>query len=304
MTSEVVRAYLSESFSSGGGSGLSVVGLEALTRLGTESLRTLRWRRQSRANASLLKFPANREINREFSPIRGSAALRDGKTGSNISCLRPNSLRTRTGNLLRPNRELKRAIREISAPIRELDFELIPDDSKARKDAISWSMKNHRRAFFRCFGSAPRLQAASVSRRDQGAQKNSSERKRPYSAWKKRQSASKWKGSMGDWHRRYGSTQRACCQGCQRQIPIGISATLPISVSGLFKNRPCATRLPALRLFAQTLACFKTERIAGPVVADRGERPLVRACAFWPPSHPARKTPRPCHRPPGPCGRG
>src|SRR5215472_17068832 len=115
MTSEVVRAYLSESFSSGGGSGLSVVGLEALTRLGTESLRTLRWRRQSRANASLLKFPANRGINREFSPIRGSAALRDGKTGSNISCLRPNSLRTRTGNLLL-DRALIRMLLAASVP--------------------------------------------------------------------------------------------------------------------------------------------------------------------------------------------
>src|SRR5215472_8104604 len=70
------------------------------------------------------------------------------------------------------------------------------------------------------------------------------------------------------------------------------------------KNGPGATSLPALRLFVQTLACLKTERIAGPVAADRGERPPARACAFWPPSHPARKTPRPCRRPPGPCGRG
>src|SRR5215469_11906406 len=41
--------------------------------LGTESLATLRWRRQSRALVSV-KFPANREINREFASIGSSEA--------------------------------------------------------------------------------------------------------------------------------------------------------------------------------------------------------------------------------------
>ena len=39
-----------------------------------------------------------------------------------ISCLRPNSLRILTGNFLRPCRELNRAIREVSAVIRESHF--------------------------------------------------------------------------------------------------------------------------------------------------------------------------------------
>src|SRR5215471_8998305 len=47
---------------------------------------------------------------------------------------------------------------------------------------------------------------------------------------------------MGDWHHRYGSTQRVCCQGGQRQIPIGISATLPISVSALCQTRTAQAR--------------------------------------------------------------
>jgi hypothetical protein len=85
------------------------------------------------------KFPAYREINREFFTDSRLVALENAKRHSNISSLRANSLRVRTGNFLRSNRELNRAIREISVPHQGTpDFE----DSgrfRARKNAISRS---------------------------------------------------------------------------------------------------------------------------------------------------------------------
>src|SRR5215472_9560212 len=47
----------------GSGPKLPAIGLEALTRLGTESLQTRRWRRQSGANSSLKRRPGDRAVN-------------------------------------------------------------------------------------------------------------------------------------------------------------------------------------------------------------------------------------------------
>jgi hypothetical protein len=68
----------------------------------------------------LLKIPClqgNKQGIFTDSPL---VALVNAKGHSNISSLPTNSLCIRTGNFLRSNRELNRAIREISVPIREL----------------------------------------------------------------------------------------------------------------------------------------------------------------------------------------
>src|ERR1700730_6437519 len=57
-----------------------------------------------------------------ISPIPGLRAPRRQRKAHEISFLRANSLRTLTGNFLRPCRELNRAIREVSAEIRESRF--------------------------------------------------------------------------------------------------------------------------------------------------------------------------------------
>jgi hypothetical protein len=61
-------------------------------------------------------FRPNTGISRRFGAQR---RLKGNEKGHQISRLRANSLRVRTGNFLRPYRELNRAIREISATIRE-----------------------------------------------------------------------------------------------------------------------------------------------------------------------------------------
>jgi hypothetical protein len=88
---------------------------------------------------SVKKFPAYREINRQFFTDSRLVALESAKRHSNISSLRPNSLRIRTGNCLRSNRELNRAIREISVPVRELPISSGFGRFRARKNAISRS---------------------------------------------------------------------------------------------------------------------------------------------------------------------
>src|SRR6267154_104226 len=57
-----------------------------------------------------------------ISPIRGLAVPGNSEKGHEISFLWTNSLRILTGNFLRPCRELNRAIREVSAVIRESAF--------------------------------------------------------------------------------------------------------------------------------------------------------------------------------------
>jgi hypothetical protein len=71
-------------------------------------LQTPRWRRESRANpwGNFIESGPPRRIN-------------SSKKGHQIRALRANSLRIRTGNFLRPCREFKLAIREVSARIRE-----------------------------------------------------------------------------------------------------------------------------------------------------------------------------------------
>src|SRR6516162_10136628 len=56
---------------------------------------------------------------REFRRFEACERLSGSKKGYQTRALRANSLRTRTGNFLRPCREFKSAIREISALIRE-----------------------------------------------------------------------------------------------------------------------------------------------------------------------------------------
>ena len=76
---------------------------------------TRRWRRQSRANSSLKPNSLLAGSLQGISSIRSSAARqRQQKKRINIKPLRANSLRIRTGNFLRPCREFKSAIREIS----------------------------------------------------------------------------------------------------------------------------------------------------------------------------------------------
>jgi hypothetical protein len=82
---------------------------------GTEGLQTPRWRRQSRANPEQNSLGKIQGI----SSIWSSAAVNEGQKGHQLSALRANSLRIRTGNFLRPCRELNRAIREIFSLIRE-----------------------------------------------------------------------------------------------------------------------------------------------------------------------------------------
>jgi len=65
------------------------------------------------------KFPASWEYTRNFvrgSPPRPASGL---NSGNNINALEGNSLRIRTGNLIRSNRELNRPIREIFTLIKE-----------------------------------------------------------------------------------------------------------------------------------------------------------------------------------------
>jgi hypothetical protein len=65
------------------------------------------------------KFPASWEYTRNFvrgSPPRPATGL---NSGNNINALEGNSLRIRTGNLIRSNRELNRPIREIFTLIKE-----------------------------------------------------------------------------------------------------------------------------------------------------------------------------------------
>src|ERR1700682_5116836 len=77
-----------------------------------------------RASLSPLRFPSICRCQVDGAvrkPIQcpRSADLGGREKGHEISFLRANSLRIRTGNFLRPCRELNRAIREVSAVIRE-----------------------------------------------------------------------------------------------------------------------------------------------------------------------------------------
>ena len=76
---------------------------------------------ESAANSSLKmpKFPASRGKYREFHQFGPRRRFGGSEKGHEISFLRANSLRILTGNFLRPCRELNRAIREVSAVIRE-----------------------------------------------------------------------------------------------------------------------------------------------------------------------------------------
>src|SRR6202049_473378 len=77
---------------------------------------TRRWREESAANSSLKgKY-------REFRRFGAWRRLRSSENGHEISFLRANSLRILAGNFLRSCRELNRAIREVSAVIRESHF--------------------------------------------------------------------------------------------------------------------------------------------------------------------------------------
>src|SRR5437899_4749171 len=65
------------------------------------------------------KFPASRENTGNFIDSGLGGRVNGGQKGHQISALRANSLRVRTGNFWRPYRELNRAIRVIFALIRE-----------------------------------------------------------------------------------------------------------------------------------------------------------------------------------------
>src|SRR6516164_10866179 len=76
------------------------------------------------ARCLVLPFPPRRRgpsksRYREFRRFEARERLSGSKKGYQTRALRANSLRTRTGNFLRPCREFKSAIREISALIRE-----------------------------------------------------------------------------------------------------------------------------------------------------------------------------------------
>jgi hypothetical protein len=82
---------------------------------------TLRWRRQSRANPSLEppQFPASWENTGNFIRFWRSAAHTVGKQAVESASYEDNSLRSLTGNFLRPCRELNRASREVFPLIRD-----------------------------------------------------------------------------------------------------------------------------------------------------------------------------------------
>src|SRR5215471_14720795 len=65
------------------------------------------------------KFPASWEKTGNYDRLGLASPLRDAKYGSRSNELRRNSLRIGTGNFLRRNRELNRAIRECSTLISE-----------------------------------------------------------------------------------------------------------------------------------------------------------------------------------------
>jgi hypothetical protein len=65
------------------------------------------------------KFPASWEYTGNFIDSGLGGASKGSEKGHEISFLRANSLRILTGNFLQPCRELNRAIREVSAVIRE-----------------------------------------------------------------------------------------------------------------------------------------------------------------------------------------
>jgi len=66
-----------------------------------------------------LEFPASWEKYRQFCSFRPPSATKGSKFVNNLNVLPSNSLRIRTGNFLRPYRELNWAIRELSDLIRE-----------------------------------------------------------------------------------------------------------------------------------------------------------------------------------------
>jgi len=65
------------------------------------------------------EFPASWEKYRQFCSFRPPSATKGSKFVNNLNVLPSNSLRIRTGNFLRPYRELNWAIRELSDLIRE-----------------------------------------------------------------------------------------------------------------------------------------------------------------------------------------
>jgi hypothetical protein len=104
----------------------SVIGFDWIKLLSCSQYRmsgsqwTPRWRRESAANSSLeAKFPVSRENTGNFLDSGLGSALTGAKKVINSVLYGPIPYASRTGNFLRPCRELNRANREILARIRE-----------------------------------------------------------------------------------------------------------------------------------------------------------------------------------------
>ena len=114
------------------------------------SFLTLRWR--ERVSCELVSEIPNSLLGkyREFRRFGAWRRLGGTEKGHEISVLRANSLRIPTGNLLQPCRELNRAIREVSAVIRESAFvrylAFAPGDKSDRPDRSRTLPRRRKRA--------------------------------------------------------------------------------------------------------------------------------------------------------------
>jgi hypothetical protein len=92
---------------------------------------------------SAVKFPANRQINREFYRLRPSTAIFGAQTAREFNGLQPNSLRNGTANFFGASREFLAKNREFSHPKRVSTFLLLCKPRYPRSRAVTIALVKH-----------------------------------------------------------------------------------------------------------------------------------------------------------------